>query len=1326
MADDKNKVPLFDGSNFSNWKFRMETLLDELDLLDILETPMNASVEAVDASDITAQDKVKKKEQLKKRDKKCKSQIVQRVADSHLEYVKDKETAFEIWTELTNTFERQGLAGQLLLRKELLLMKYSPAKETLEAHFLKFDRVMRDLRSTGAKMEEQDIVCHLLLTMPGEYDSVVTALETLSSEKLTMSFVRTRLRDEDMKREGKQRKSKNETQPPLAFATPEGTKQKWKNERRCHNCGKYGHYRSECRLNKSRSEHQQKQFKSRNANVATNSASDEGESEFSNEHSFSAYLSGNVKSTVWCLDSGASEHLVKNGNHVSNIQKLDHPVCIKIAKSGVTLKAETFGEFRGKSVVGNKVYNIYISKVLIVPGLEINLLSVRKLEMQGLAVVFKQGCGRILKGDKIIGVAQCKNKLYELKLQENVEVANLSKTDGSGKLWHHRLGHIGNSKLQKLSQIVDGVTISAKNAETSPCDVCVGGKQTKLQHKEKRPRTNRPLELVHSDLLGPVTPESHDKKKYILTFIDDFTHFTVAYPISSKTEIPRFFRKYEAMATAHFNLKISRFRSDNGREYMMNALMEHFEKQGIQMECTVPYTPEQNGVAERLNRTIVEKARCMLLSSNLPKSFWTEAVTTAAFLINRSPTVALENCTPAEKWFGFKPNLKKVRIFGCLVYQHIPKQLNPRKFDTRTRKCILLGYAPNGYRLWLLEERKVVVGHDVIFDEATFPSPYGNANTADREEDTEEEDAEEEDTEEKKLENEEPDEDEEENWNDATETPGAKTQKFTPTQTSLPRRSSRTKRKPEYFDEYTVIALNAEAYVDEAPLDYEDIKNLEDRKKWYQAVLEELRALDINETWTYTKLPPGKTAINNKWVFRLKKDANGEPQRYKARLVIKGCSQKRGIDYDEVYAPVARLTTIRTLLSVIHENNLHAMQMDVKNAFLHGKLKETIYMKVPDGINGKDGLVCKLNRSLYGLKQAPRVWNERFDTFVKGIHFKQSPHDRCLYIKIQNGTKIYLLLYVDDIILAGDDKTTLDQVTAALKREFSMSDLGELRNFLGISITRNDNEMGLSQFGYIKKLLTRFGMQDCKGAKTPMDAKIQPEQVEPADCIVDTKPYRELIGCLMYLMLCTRPDLSAALNFYSRFQANATDKQWVEAKRMLRYLKDTQHFGLIYRRQTAPVLAAYADSDWAGSLDRKSTTGFLLQVHGNVVCWSTKKQNTVALSSTEAEYVALACAAAELVWLRNLLRDMHVTYEDSTIMFEDNQSCIHLLSKYEHRRMKHLDVKYHFVRDLAMSKIIDVKYIPSNEQRADILTKGLPRTSFEKLRLLIGVKETQT
>lgn len=250
-------------------------------------------------------------------------------------------------------------------------------------------------------------------------------------------------------------------------------------------------------------------------------------------------------------------------------------------------------------------------------------------------------------------------------------------------------------------------------------------------------------------------------------------------------------------------------------------------------------------------------------------------------------------------------------------------------------------------------------------------------------------------------------------------------------------------------------------------------------------------------------------------------------------------------------------------------------------------------------------------------------------------------------------------------------------------------------------------------------------MEECKGTKTPMEVRIQLEENKPEDCIIDKKPYRELIGCLMYLMLNTRPDLSAALNLYSCFQSNATEKQWVEAKRILRYLKETQNYGLIYRKQTAPVLTAYADSDWAGSSDRKSTSGFMLQVYGNLVCWSTKKQSTVALSSTEAEYVALASAAAELVWLRNVLKDLNIDCDEPTVLYEDNQSCIHLLSKYEHRRMKHLDVKYHFVRDLVMRKSIVVKYIPSNEQREDILTKGLPRASFEKFRALLGVESLE-
>lgn len=222
MAEEKYKIPLFDGTNFNNWKFRMETLLDDLDLLELLQEPLNDSIQNIENSADPAEEKAWKTDALRKKDKKCKSQIVQRMADSHLEYVKDRATAHEIWTELRNTFERQGIAGQLLLRKELLSMKFNPGRENLETHFQRFDRITRDLRATGAILEDTDSVCHLLLTMPSEYDTIVTALETLSAEKLTLNFVKTRLRDEETKRQAK--RSKVESQPQTAFSAPAGGK----------------------------------------------------------------------------------------------------------------------------------------------------------------------------------------------------------------------------------------------------------------------------------------------------------------------------------------------------------------------------------------------------------------------------------------------------------------------------------------------------------------------------------------------------------------------------------------------------------------------------------------------------------------------------------------------------------------------------------------------------------------------------------------------------------------------------------------------------------------------------------------------------------------------------------------------------------------------------------------------------------------------------------------------------------------------------------------------------------------------------------------------
>lgn len=1331
MADEqKYKIPLFDGNNFTNWKFRMEVLLDELELLEHVQKSIETKITEINAmTGLSAEQKTTHIAQYTKNDKACKSQIVRRVAESHLEYVMDQATAFDIWVNLSNHFARKGVASQLLIRKALLSMKFNQAKETIEAHFLKFDGMIRDLRSTGATLEETDVVCHLLLTMPSEYETVVTAIETMHAEQLTLSFVKRRLQEEELKKQSGKR-VKSEVQSSTAFAAGRGKSKtnfsQNKTKYKCHGCGETGHFRADCpKIHKGQ---HSKNTHSRQANIAAEVTSEEDDTQ-DHRYCFSAYIGKKSEDSVWCLDSGASEHLVSNDKFLKNVKNLKSPVKIKSAKSGAMLISSKVGEIHVKSLVENELIDIVITDVLYVPGLETNLLSVRKLEINGFTVIFKDGKGAIMKRNKVIAVADRKSKLYELNFQLDFESANFCKVEKSTELWHKRLGHISNSGLRKLKDIVDGIDIDVKPESSQVCEHCIEGKQTKLPHNQKRVRAKRPLQLIHSDLFGPVSPNSYDEKRYILTFIDDFTHFTVVYALSSKSEVFRYFKMYEAMAVAHFNLKISRFRCDNGREYISKEIKDYFENRGIQFEFTIRHTPQQNGVAERMNRTIVEKARCMLLNAQMNKCFWTEAVLAAVYLINRCPTESLKNKVPAELWYGERPNLKKLKTFGCIAYLHLPKALVGGKFNSRTKKCVMVGYCVNGYRLWSPEERKIFFGRDVIFDEGKFQGSSELDTEADWNPDmfndkiTDTDDLTQQESDLEYTEDENFASSTEKNQTQSTVSTNSKKAKSTLEKCTL-RCSTREKKKPERFKDYDmgVWALNAEAYIDEVPETYDDIKNRDDKEYWYRAVKEEMDALLENDTWTLVELPSGQRAIDNKWVFKIKRNEYGNVDRYKARLVVKGCSQRKGFDYGEVYAPVARLTTVRILFSIINNDDLFTCQMDVKNAFLHGQLQEDIFMKQPQGLDGNSELVCKLNKTLYGLKQAPRAWNARFDEFIKRLGFAQSEHDRCLYTRKKDKAKTYLLLYVDDIIIASNNENELKIIKASLKQEFCMTDLGELHYFLGIKIDKSKEGLLLSQSTYLKNLLQRFNMEDCKPSKTPMEEKPSALVSESSQFILETKPYRELVGCLMYAMLTTRPDLSAAVNYYSRFQSNATESHWKGLKRILRYIKDTVDLALLYRKTNSPPLVGYADSDWAGALDdRKSTTGYLFEVFGAVVTWTTRKQTTVSLSSTEAEYIALSTAAEELVWLKNLLQDFGNIIETPIVMYEDNQPCIHLLNKWEHRRLKHIDVKYNFVKDLSSKKIIDVKYLQSSDQKADILTKGLAKDRFVKLRDALGL-----
>jgi len=522
--EDKHRVPLFDGSNYNNWKFRMEVLLEEIGLKAHVDSRvLDDEIRQGETTEAYEQ----RMANLKKKDTKCKSQIIQRIADSHLEYAKDKSTAFEIWLELKNVFERRGIASQLLLRKKILLMKFKPSTESLSSHFLKFESLIREFKSTGANMEETDIVCHLLLTMPSEYDVVVTALETLSKESLTLSFVKNRLLDEESKRKGSNKSTKNETPNSIAFTSStsdnkksntKDTGNKSKFNYRCHHCGIVGHRRSDCRKLKQQLEGNRYCKKEKRASVAT----DTDETKAVSFSAVSNYKK-NKNSTTWILDSGASEHMTKDENNLRNVKLLSKPIKICIAKAGTTLIANKVGTIFCTTMVNGKEIQVTINDVLYVPGLEFNLLSVSKLEANGLTVIFAHGKGRILKGTRVLAETQRCHRVYELLVYNQTEIVNVAHGKEDAKVWHERYGHIGIDNLKKVVRMVDGINPKMlKLTDDRICHTCVEGKQTRLPHNRERTRAKRPLQLIHSDLMGPITPVSA-----IVKAIDIYLHLSM-------------------------------------------------------------------------------------------------------------------------------------------------------------------------------------------------------------------------------------------------------------------------------------------------------------------------------------------------------------------------------------------------------------------------------------------------------------------------------------------------------------------------------------------------------------------------------------------------------------------------------------------------------------------------------------------------------------------------------------------------------------------------------------------------------------------------------
>lgn len=913
--------------------------------------------------------------------------------------------------------------------------------------------------------------------------------------------------------------------------------------------------------------------------------------------------------------------------------------------------------------------------------------------------------------------------------------AFLTKAPESPEIWHLRYGHLSYDGLASLMRhdMIVGINVkplefSAKSKDA--CDSCIMSKLHRMPFSTSTQSTTSPLELIHMDLCGPMPTRSLGGGWYFATILDDYSGLSVVRVLKTKDEVKSFIIDTFTMLENQIDSTVKRVRTDNGREYVNHTLQAFYKHKGIHVETTVPYTPEQNGKAERLNRTLTERERSMRFESQLPDRLWAESIMTANYLRNRSPRKG-QDVTPYEAFYETKPDVSHMKVFGSVAYAHVPKQ-HRNKLGARAVKGVFVGYCSDkkAYRLYI--DERVIISRDIVFDEHSMLTAHTlKVSTNDNTDiiQTDEDDIA--DT----------------IINDAGDMKAAADNQSI---ISDKRRtdtavipdidsagvlgshdySGRSARDPEMRDDGSIVqnkqtiqafTAKAKQYTDpisDDPTSYAEAMNAADSQKWQQAMQAEIDSLVSHDVWTTTCPMPGNVhALPVKWVYKKKYDARGMPDRYKARLVVKGYEQEYGINYSEVFSPTSRSSTLRTFLAHVAQNKLHLHSMDVVTAFLQGGLDEQVYIEAPPGFNFEgDHRTAKLHKALYGLKQAPRAFYKHMKRELEKLGFAASVADPALFIKCTESGTVLILTYVDDFQIAAESLQMIESVKRQLHDAFEIRDLGETNEFLNMTVEyeREAGTLRVAQQAAILKAVQSFGLANSKGKALPMSTS--DVVTAQGELLPQGNEYRSIVGSLLYFSITTRPDISFSVGVLSRHMAAPTVEHLKLAKNVLRYLSETSDLGLEYQSVNGDAtFTGYSDADYAGDRDtRRSTTGYVFTYNGTAISWNSKRQSSTAMSTMEAEYYAASLASKEAIWLQVLLSELTQTNKfNSPVLHIDNQSAIRLIEEpVVSQRSKHIDVAYHFIREKVAENRLKIKYLQTDRMVADSLTKAVPVDKF--------------
>ncbi|KAJ9558101.1 hypothetical protein OSB04_012715 [Centaurea solstitialis] len=1170
---------------------------------------------------------------------------------------------------------------------------------------------------------------------------------------------------------------------------------------------------------------------------------------------------------VWYMDSGCSKHMTGRKELLANFKH----------KYGVNVR---FGNKLSAPIMGYGDilhHKITINKVAYVEGLSHNLLSIGKFCDKKLEVNFRE--------------TRCCVRTY----------------DGQ--------------------ELIEGTRRFTKEQVCSACEM---GKIKKSSHKLKvEHNTSKPLQLLHMDLCGPMRVQSINGRKYVLVIVDDFSRYTWVNFLRSKDGASDIIISFIRNVQVRLQLPVQVIRTDNGTEFKNRKLDSFLDSVGITHTFSAARTPQQNGVVERKNRTLVEATRTMLTFSKLPLHFWAEAVASACFTQNRSLITKRFMKTPYELVYNRPPSIKFFRVFGCECYVKNDKD-NLDKFSPKGDEGVFIGYAKDSpsYRVYNKKTRCVVESTNVDFEEGieedSTPAPVApgisgvlasdqlhgnpmtssspankpsssNSNTCDLDElfeffykelptpanialpvpavvqpvphvmvsTTDISSSNLQGTSSSSSASASPS-----IPSPAPQVAGPSTSTAQPapqvtgpstttqpapqvtglstttqpalqvtgpststaqpalqvtgpststtppapqvtgpsttTQPALqvtgPSTSTTppapqavgpslvssdtpaapgpivvqsqvpptvttlvtTRREPEFYIDLRIEPLppptlpHTTKWTRAHPLQQvigskstpvktrsatqneclfsaflsrhepSNVTEALDISDWVTAMQEELNQFERLGVWRLVPRPKNKTIIDLKWIFKNKKDEDGIVTRNKARLVAKGFKQQAGIDYDETFAPVARIEAIRIFLAYAAHKNFTVHQMDVKTAFLNGELKKEVYVSQPEGFVDRTmpNHVYILDKALYGLKQAPRAWYDHLSNALLDNGFYKGKIDPTLFIKTEGDDILLVQIYVDDIIFGSTNSDMCTWFSDLMTTRFEMSMLRELSFFLGLQVLQKPDGILINQSKYIGDLLKRFHMDTSSVAKTPM-ASGTLIGADPKGKPVDQKTYRAIIGSLLYLT-ASRPDIMFATCFCARFQANPKESHMMAVKRILRYLKGTPNRGLWYPKESGFELVAFLDADHGGcQLDRKSTSGHVQLLGDKLVSWGSKKQHCVSTSTAEAEYVAAANCCSQVLWMRTQLRDYGYNFNHIPIYCDSKSAIAITCNPVQHTRTKHIDIRYHFIKDHMERGTIELYFVNTEYQLADLFTKPLDEKRFNFLISKLGMFDPQ-